>query len=312
MNEITKRQLKLYIRTVLPDVAIDFFVRSVRPQWRAIRRKTLPLLDDSSLANDLERAGIMQGDVIMVHSSLSKIGNVTNGAGTVITSLVRAVTENGTIIMPCHYSPAEVMEMASNGNVFDMRTVQPNTGAIPCTFMQWPGVLRSSHPFASSCAWGKHADHVTNGHDRDPRICHNDSPLAKLLELNGKLIGIGVSIGPVGFYHVLEDTWNDFPFPVYLPKMPVSYIDSRGNLIRRNLCRYDPVVARARIEKPEGEGIRIALTEHFVKKGILKYFMYGKARSWIMNAQPLYDELRRLANRGITIYSSAKDYFSLL
>jgi aminoglycoside 3-N-acetyltransferase len=312
MIEKIERQCKNFLRLILPGSAIEFLLRSVRPSLRAIRRKTWPLLETGSLTNDLRRAGIKEYDVLMVHSSLAKIGNVQNGAETVIKSLMDAVSPEGTIITPCHYSPQEVMDIAAQGKVFDMRSFQPNTGAIPCQFMRWPGVLRSSHPFASSCAWGKYADFVTSGHDKDPRICHKDSPLARLLELKGKLIGIGVSIGPVGFYHVLEDTWSEFPFVVYMPKMPVSYIDASGKLMRRELCRYDPVVAMSRIEKTAGEGIRNALTDHLVKKGILRHFIFGRARSWIMEAQPLYDELKNLAGRGITIYSSASEFYSVM
>ena len=54
--------------------------------------------------NDILKAfrnlGIVPGDTLMVHTSLSAIGYVSGGAETVIAALTEAVGDTGTIMMP--------------------------------------------------------------------------------------------------------------------------------------------------------------------------------------------------------------------
>ena len=52
------------------------------------------------LINDLKKIGIKQGDSVLVHSSLSKIGFVEGGAQTVVDALFEVIGENGTLLFP--------------------------------------------------------------------------------------------------------------------------------------------------------------------------------------------------------------------
>ena len=121
MFDTIVRTAKVALRKVLPDRAIEMLLREVKPRLKAaargplaLRRRLLPALDADALRRDLETGGIRPGDVVMVHSSLSKVGNVTGGAAAVIRSLMDAVGAEGTVIMPCHASPAEVMSEYAN------------------------------------------------------------------------------------------------------------------------------------------------------------------------------------------------------
>ncbi len=53
-----------------------------------------------TLISDFERIGLKQGDIILVHSSLSKIGWTVGGPVAVIKALQSVITEEGTLIMP--------------------------------------------------------------------------------------------------------------------------------------------------------------------------------------------------------------------
>jgi len=57
-----------------------------------------------SLVQDLNQIGLGTGDVVVVHSSLSRIGWVVGGPVTVIKALMDVVTESGTLVMPTHTS----------------------------------------------------------------------------------------------------------------------------------------------------------------------------------------------------------------
>jgi aminoglycoside N3'-acetyltransferase len=238
----------------------------------------------------------------MVHSSLSQIGNVDGGPETVIKSLIDVVTPDGTIMMPVYNSADRMIRDLKQGKLMDLRTFPSSTGAISESFRAWPDVLRSSHPFSSVCAWGKHARYMTADHATGPHVCHADSPVARLVELKGKVIGIGTPFLTGGVTHYVEDTWDKFPFEVHTKCFPVTYIDATGTTVSREISQYDPVVARTRMDNPDGAWIRQKLTEHMTCKGVLKWFRYGNADSWIMAADVLCKELKRLATKGVTIY----------
>ena len=239
----------------------------------------------------------------MVHSSLSRIGNVEGGAEAVIEALLNAVTDDGTVIMPCYNSADSVFRDLKRDELIDLRKSTSATGKISEVFRTWPGVTRSSHPFSSACAWGKMAEYITRDHASDPNVCHTQSPVGRLIELKGRVIGIGIPLAQgLGVAHCLEDTWDGFPFDVHTTPCAVAYIDSQGEKINREVCRYDPKVARTRIDYPEGAWIGKKLTAHLKARAIMKPFRCGHANSWIMEAADLFEELKRLASKNVTMY----------
>lgn len=297
---------RIWCRKYLPEAVVDALrapSRYIRSRKKAASRKDSPLIKRDALVADLKGAGIRPGDIIMVHSSLSRIGNVDGGAPAVIDSLIDLLTDEGTLIMPCYNSAESFLREFRHGNLLDLRTSPSATGKVTEVFRTRTGVLRSSHPFSSSCAMGKHAEYVTKGHDLAPEVCHASSPVGRLVELKGKVVGIGIPIAQgLGVAHYMEDTWDGFPFEVHTPELSVKYIDPSGKTVERKVCRFDPEIARTRIDRPEGAWICERLTAHLARKGILKRFKFGEAESWVMQADLLFEELKRLAARNVTIY----------
>src|SRR5215471_10913885 len=207
-----KKLLRQAARRMLPAFGVSALQR-LRAGWkrsrkamRQKRRSHISSTDRDRLATDLRRAGIGPGDVVVVHSSLSKLGNVAGGPLAVVGALQDAVGASGTLVMPAYGSASDVFDRMSRNEVTDLRTAPSLNGAITEAFRQHPGVLRSSHPFSSVCASGPQAEFITGSHHLDGRICHSDSPLARVHQLGGKVLGLGVTLGPVSFYHVVEDT----------------------------------------------------------------------------------------------------------
>jgi aminoglycoside 3-N-acetyltransferase len=56
----------------------------------------------NTINQDLMKLGINNGDILLVHSSLSSLGWVCGGAQTVITALMNALGIDGTLVMPSH------------------------------------------------------------------------------------------------------------------------------------------------------------------------------------------------------------------
>ncbi len=61
---------------------------------------TRSAIDRRAIVDDLHALGLSDGDVVLVHSSLSGLGWVQGGAGTVIDALVEAVGPGGTVLFP--------------------------------------------------------------------------------------------------------------------------------------------------------------------------------------------------------------------
>ncbi|MDH3889666.1 MAG: AAC(3) family N-acetyltransferase [candidate division Zixibacteria bacterium] len=278
-------------------------LKAIRSRIGARSRRGEAMLTREQLAHDLRQAGIADGDIVMVHTSLSKLGHVDGGAETVVSGLIDVVADRGTILMPCYNSADQMIREMKRGRLIDLTRHPAVTGAVTECFRTWPGVLRSSHPFSSVCAWGAQAEFVTSGHADRPEICHAASPVGRLVELDGCVVGLGISIAQgLGVAHCVEDTTDDFPIEVHTQAFEVTYIDGHGEQITREIRRYDPVVSETRIDYPRGRWILERLTQHLVGKGILAEFRCGAADAWIMPARPLYDELKRLATKGVTMY----------
>jgi aminoglycoside 3-N-acetyltransferase len=253
---------------------------------------------------------LKSGDIVMVHSSLSSIGNVMGGQEAVCRAFQRVLTETGTLLMPSYHQPEPILKMIRKGVLVDLRTAKSYMGKLTETFRTLPGVKRSSHPFSSVCAWGQYSTEMTSNHSRTPYICGSGSPFFELIERSGKYMGIGIDIRVVALYHVLEENWNTFPIKVHYPEpFKVRYIDSRGELIERELIVLDPNVSKTRIDQEvEGEWIREWLTNYMRSQGILHEFRLGQSLSWIVDAKSFYDRLRFLALKGITIYTTKKEF----
>ncbi|MEW6412598.1 MAG: AAC(3) family N-acetyltransferase [Candidatus Zixiibacteriota bacterium] len=301
-----KQNLRIWAKKFLPTSIIQALRRisdRADSQARRARVESMPEVSKETLLNDLSEAGISPGDIIMVHSSLSRIGKVSGGADAVIDALLETITDEGTLIMPCYGSADEAFKSSKKGEPVDLRTAKSAVGKITEVFRVRKGVLRSSHPFSSSCAVGKHAEYITSGHDAGPDVCHADSPVGRLVELEGRVVGIGIPIAQgLGVAHFLEDTWDDFPFEVHSDRASITYIDADGKETTRDVSRYDPKISRTRVDYPDGQWICKTLTEHMIRVGLMKQFKFGQADSWLMEARALYDELKRLAQKGVTMY----------
>jgi aminoglycoside 3-N-acetyltransferase len=166
---------------------------------------TLPVTHEQ-LVRELSACGLGAGQVVLVHSSLSRLGWVAGGAQTVIQALLEALTPTGTLLMPAHtpdntdparwenppVPPAWWDTIRQHSPAFDpQRTPTSGIGVIPELFRTWPGVLRSSHPIGSFTAHGPAAEALTREHKLE-EIFGERSPIGKLYALDGYVLLLGV------------------------------------------------------------------------------------------------------------------------
>lgn len=97
-----------------------------------------------------------------------------------------------------------------NWPAYDKDITPTNTmGAVAEMFRKWPGSIRTNHPARSVCAWGKHAEYLTSEHTLS-NIFGEGSPIAKLYELDAKVLLIGVGYDKNTSIH-LADVRANYP-----------------------------------------------------------------------------------------------------
>jgi len=182
----------------------------------------------SSLKRDFIALGIKPGDIIIMHSSLSKIGWTVGGSVAVIKSMMDLLTPDGTLVMPTFTSdnsePSEWENPPVPKSWWDtIRNEMPafnpkitptrGMGLIVETFRNWPDVLRNNHPVSSFAAWGKHANFIIENHDLEADLGEG-SPIARLYELNGLILLLGVTHENNTSLHLAEYR-SEFPGKKY-------------------------------------------------------------------------------------------------
>lgn len=148
------------------------------------------------LVDGLRCLKVQPGGFIEVHSSLSSFGWVAGGADTIITALLQAVGQDGSVVMPAAQASRGVPltpEEWQRGLTWKVRVLDPDDlttptfqGRVADRFRTWPGVVRDSYS-----AWGAHADD----------FCHG---LAPFVEAGGRCVLLGVGLDRASCLHTAD------------------------------------------------------------------------------------------------------------
>lgn len=169
----------------------------------------------AALRSDLERLGLRPGDVVMAHGALSRVGRMLNGPDIVIGALLDATSAGGTVLAYTDWDarydelldadgrvPTEWREHVPAYDPATSRSTRDN-GALPEFLRTWPGARRSQNPGASVAAVGERADWITRDHPLDYGYGPG-SPLARLVEADGKVVMIGAPRDTMTLLHHAE------------------------------------------------------------------------------------------------------------
>lgn len=270
-----------------------------------------PAVSAAKLVDDLAGLPVRRGAVVLVHSSLKALGYVQGGADAVVAALVEVFVERnaGTVMLPTFSIDGSMYRTLTSGRVFDVNATPSNLGAIPEAFQRHSEARRSVHPTHSLAAIGRDAASLVDGHHRCGSSFGPGSPMAEFLAAGGYLLGLGTDLGHVTFYHCLEEIEDDFPIDVFTPDSPIE-ADCRGDdgqIHRLHVNAHDGAVASTRIDRPENMAIRQFFQDRFERHAGLSWHPVGEASAWQVEAPRLYDQIKRLMQEGITIYSRKSD-----
>lgn len=249
------------------------------------------------LIGDFKSIGIKNGDSVLVHSSLSKIGFVDGGAKTVVDALFDVVGEKGTLLFPAFPVIGRAKTHLENNPFFDINEAKSQMGSITEYFRKLNDVHRSFHPTDSMCAKGPLAEYYTNSHFGQLTPYTENSPFRKLCTKKGKILMLGTTLnGACTNLHTLEDA-VDFKFPVYDEKIiEVKMIDADGK----------ESVMKTKVHNPDYSAKRNcdALKPMFEKEDVLVNGIIGEAKSMLIDAGKMLEVMiKNYKEKGVTMYT---------
>ena len=183
----------------------------------AIKATSFPLTR-KTLAENLRACGLAEGQTVLVHMAMSKLGWIPGKAQAVIQAMLDVLGESGSLMMPAHTNentnPAEwqhppVPESWWQTIRDEMPAFEPalspsrEMGAVAELFRTWPNVLRSNHPVFSFAAHGPNARFLTDDHLLE-HDAGDRSPLGRLYELDGYVLLLGVEHWNNSSLHLAE------------------------------------------------------------------------------------------------------------
>jgi aminoglycoside 3-N-acetyltransferase len=233
------------------------------------------MLDKISLEAQLSGLGLMQGDMVLIHSSFKSIGPVVNGAKTLIDAILSVIGNEGTLIAPTFNFDF------CNGNTFDINNTKSDMGIVTELVRNHPLSIRTMHPIFSFGVIGKYAKKMMGLNNKSS--FGKDSLFQLLRELGGKILIIGLNYDKcmTYFHHVEEIQGIKYR---YNKKFSGDIIDRDGNVLRNQdyymLVRDLEKGVKTRVD-PMGEKME--------EDGIVREGYIGDALSKIMYAQDVFD-----------------------
>lgn len=292
--------LKKFALKYAPEFVLEWAKQLKKNQ----RRKELEHLKQTGktitkklLVEDLMKIGIVKGDSVLVHSSLSKIGFVEGGPKTIVDALFDVIGVEGTLLFPCFPSIGRNKTHLEEHPFFDIKNTPSQMGSITEYFRKLEGCKRSFHPTDAVCAIGPLADYYTNSHFGQLTPYNEHSPFRKLCSKNGKILMLGTTLnGACTNLHTLEDA-VDFKYPVYDNKVfEVKMIDTEGKESMMKTKVHNPVYSAKRNCD--------ALKPMFEKEGVLINGVIGEAKSMLIDANRMLEVMvKNYKEKGITMYT---------
>jgi aminoglycoside 3-N-acetyltransferase len=225
-------------------------------------------LTQAEIENGLHLLGLRQGQIIEVHSSLSSLGWVEGGAGTVINALMNVVGPDGAIVMSA-YPVSKLLPLTEEEKswgilgkvrVFDDDYRSPTgMGVVADEFCLRPDTVLGPSPHRV-CAWGRNAEQLSLGYQ-------------VLLEMDGDVLLLGVDIERCSCMHQAEK----IPLP--------PEIASIFNLPDELAALFPDDIYVAYGQSPDNAWLKIQSQAE--AKGIIKIGKIGQATCRFFKARPV-------------------------
>lgn len=250
------------------------------------------------LKNQLNSFGIQEGDTVLVHAAMSKIGFVDGGPKTIVDALLEVVGSSGHILMPNSPNARFQLDYIQEITSFDVVKDKSKLGAISEHFRLRDNAFRSWHPTEPVSCIGPDAEYFVGSHFNQVTPYNENSPFYRVAEREGKILMIGVTLDNAGTnLHTLEDAIEDFKYPIYHPTVfETMIVDPAGREHTVKTKVHDPVWSKKR--KCDG------LIPLFDKRNVLEFVKLGNAPTILLDARKMLDVMiEEYKENGVTMYT---------
>lgn len=180
-------------------------------------RRKLVRIDQERILEALRSFVPQQDRPLLMHSSLSACGHMTEGPATAIAALRAWLREGIVLALPTHtWSYPNASGIAP---VYDYRVTPSVVGAITNYYWKLPDTVRSLHPSHSIAFGGVDAQAFVDGHELRETPCGHGTPYMHLIEQGGGVLMFGATLDSYTLFHTAEDA-AQVPY-LYLPKQLV-------------------------------------------------------------------------------------------
>jgi aminoglycoside N3'-acetyltransferase len=279
-----------WIKKKLP---VTFYKKIRKGYFYLLKKRQRKFSKDGLKAFLKEELDLQEGVDVFVHSSKNQV-NLDFPFSEVLPLLLEIVGKEGTVLFPC-WENIKNFEDYSKNSIFDVNTTKGDMGVLPELARGRKDAFRSIHPINSIVAIGKNAEWYTSGHHQDIYPAGFKSPLHKLKERNGLVIGIGVSTRYLTFVHCVEDTMPGiFPSPTRKSE-PLTFKvrNSSGELMEvASLVPHQAIAIR---DVPR-------FMKKNISRDIARDVRNGGTNFFTVHTKELAERMQELAKKNITIY----------
>lgn len=244
----------------------------------------------------VNRLKIREGDVVFIHSSIDKL-NISFSPFRLLAILLDMVGKDGTLLFPAWHFNQRAEDYLKSGKVFDVRRSPSALGLLSELARRHPEARRSLHPTTSVVAIGKHAETLLKEHGTSIYPCDETSPFYKIMELGGKIIGLGVTTEFLSFVHCPEDVLKDkFPVRTRTSEIFTAKVkDYAGNILETETLAADKGIGKRDIP---------GFIRHHIPGSSATEFSVRHNSFFLVDSGPFYKNLVAAAKKGLTIYLS--------
>ena len=187
------------------------------------------------LSKEWRAAGVSEGDVLLVHSSIRgtfkrclKQGAKLSAVD-ILESFLQAVGPTGTLLLPLFNFEY------TKGVPFDIRSTPSHMGALTEAGRLHPKAVRTGHPIYSFAVIGAAADQFK---DIDNKCSYDDdSPFGLLRKMDGRVASLDLpDVDSMTFYHHVEEVKQvDYRFE---KSFTADYTDVTGQAAKKSYSIY--------------------------------------------------------------------------
>jgi len=242
-------------------------------------------LTKGQLVNVLKRCGIKKGDIVLLHTDISKIsklkGTLKEQVELYLFAVKKVLGNKGTIVVPSYY-----YDYARKKKSFDVVKTAPGNevGLFAKFFFRQKRITRSLNPLTSLAASGRKSKYICGGYTASSFGV--DSPFERLTKLNAKMVFAGVDCRRMTYAHYVEfmvgvpHAYNKiFDVPIYKNKKKI-------NLPVCNQVRYLEHLNHSVIYDDVGN------TKKFEKAGLIRKAKFGRDYIRVASCKEIFNFLK--------------------